>query len=112
MPSPISKYWRINISKKEEKRRVKGGTKKLVPSKWDIPFQNAKESLKKGNINKAAERLDMVDFGVWVNRKSLLYLEKNKHYFEKSPSLDKYKSDVGNSILDGSAREKFLKEQV
>lgn len=86
--------------------------KKLVPAKWDLPYQRAKESLKKGNINKAPERLDTVDFSVWVNSKSLLYLEKKKHYFEKSPSLEKYKSDVGNTIIDGPEREEFLRMQV
>ena len=83
-----------------------------MPAKWDMHFQRAKESLKKGNINKAPERLNVVDFSVWVNRKSLLYLEKKKHYFEKSPSLDKFKSDVGNSIIDGPEREEFLRQQI
>lgn len=68
--------------------------KKLVPAKWDLPYLQAKEMIKVGSRNRIPELMESREFNMWINQTSLHKLEK-QHHLERSPSLDKFKVDVG-----------------
>ena len=86
--------------------------KKLVPAKWDVKFQWAQVYILNAKKNIGAEQMQSKQLMSWINQQSLRSLEKNEHYFEKSPSVDRYLSQSRLEKKAMSSKNEFLERKL
>ena len=59
---------------------------RLVPAKWDVHFQEAQAFIHRTKKLLRPELMKNKEFNAQIHRDNIRHLEKQNHYFEKSPS--------------------------